>query len=66
MAHGRPLLDGNRNSEGHCSKTWPPTGADYIPDWTRLTPGENVCLFEGDVRRCGRVDAVTDDGQGDC
>jgi hypothetical protein len=41
----------------------PPKDAEYVRDWTTLTPGEEVYIVEDDgLESCGRVDAVTGDG----
>lgn len=44
-------------------KFQPPAGAEYVRNWTTLTPGDRVYLVEGEATVVsGWVDTVTEDG----
>lgn len=64
MARGRPLLHAQQRIETRCDTFVPPNNAEYIRDWTRLAPGDQVLMVEKYTPGLsGRVDAVTEDGE---
>lgn len=63
MARGRPLLKTGHKSLHDRERHMPPQGAQYVPDWTTLVPGQKVFVIDEDQREiCGEVDTWTEDG----